>query len=260
MIKLVSILSALALSALVGCGSDGGGPLGTKDAGKLEIGSDIPYKPFEFGKPPYQGFDVDLTREIGKRIGLEPVFNKTPFDTIFRDLVQGKFDLVVSAVTVTPQRTKAVAFSQPYFQADQSLTVKRGSETKAVSQLSGKTVGVQLGTSGAEYAKDKVKGATLRSFDLIDDAFQALESGQVDAVINDFAVSKVAEQSKPDLVVVQRIPTNEVYAMAFPKKNEALRAKVNEAITGIKRDGTYTRIYRKWFDSNPPAQILDTTS
>ena len=85
--------------------SGGGRGLGTITAGQLRVGSDIPYPPFEFGRPPgYEGFDVDVVNEIAKRLDLEAEFVKTPFDPIFRNLAQGRFDMVASAATITPER------------------------------------------------------------------------------------------------------------------------------------------------------------
>ena len=81
-------------------------------------------------------------------------------------------------------------FSDPYFPADQSVTVKRGSDIKTVADLDGKTIGAQRGTAGAAYARDEVDAGTVRPYDLIDDAFKALQAGQVEAVIYDFAVSR----------------------------------------------------------------------
>jgi ABC-type amino acid transport substrate-binding protein len=259
---LLAVLALLAaVLAAAGCGGDedggGSGELNTLAAGQLKVGSDIPYKPFEFGRAPdYEGFDVDVVNEIAKRLELEAQFVKTPFDPIFRNLAQGRFDMVASAATITPEREQTVDFSVPYFPADQSLMVKRGSEVKTVDDLSGKIVGAQLGTTGADYAKDETDAKAVRTYDLIDDAFKALQSGQVEAVINDFPVSKYAERSKPDLVVVQTIPTGEQYGLAFNKESTALRAAVNEQLDKMKEDGTYTEIYRKWFDSDPPESIL----
>jgi polar amino acid transport system substrate-binding protein len=97
----------------------------TQEAGKLVVGSDIPYEPFEFGDPPYTGFDVELVNEIGKRLGLEVEFKKTAFDTIFRDVAQNRFDMVASASTITDDRKKTVNFSAPYFNSDQAIVVRK---------------------------------------------------------------------------------------------------------------------------------------
>ena len=265
---LFALLALVATASLaLGCGGDdnGGGSssgsLDTINEGQLRVGSDIPYAPFEFGREPdYQGFDVDIVNEVAKRIDLEATFVKTPFDPIFRNLAQGRFDMVASAATITPEREKTVDFSVPYFPADQSLMVKRGSDIKSTDDLEGKRVGAQVGTTGADYAKDKVNAETVRTYDLIDDAFNALQTGQVDAVINDFPVSKYAERSKEDLQVVQRIPTGERYGLGFNKDDAKLREEVNKALNEMKDDGTYTRIYKKWFVEDPPDSIFNTTS
>ena len=274
-VRMWAALAALfAVFALAACGGDdneggGGGETGgggggqaaqvdTIEPGKLTVGSDIPYKPFEFGKAPdYEGFDVEIVNEVAKRMKLEPKFEKTPFDTIFRDLAQGKFDAVASAVTITDERKKAVDFSDPYFNADQSIMVKKGSDIKTVEDLEGKVIGAQLGTTGADYAKDKANAKNVRTYDLVDDAFQALASGQVDAVVNDFPVSKFAEREKENLEVVQTIPTGEKYGVAFKKGSSELQQEFNKALAEIKQDGTYTRIYKKWFEQDPPKSILE---
>lgn len=261
---IAALVLVAAMLVAVGCGDDdgggsSGGGLDTITEGQLRVGSDIPYPPFEFGRAPdYQGFDVDIVNEIAKRLDLEARFVKTPFDPIFRNLAQSRFDMVASAATITPERERTVDFSEPYFPADQSLMVKRGSDIRTVDDLAGKTVGAQLGTTGADYAKDETDAETVRTYDLIDDAFKALQAGQIEAVINDFPVSKYAERSKKDLVVVDTIQTDENYGLAFAKKSTELRSRVNDALSEMKQDGTYTRIYREWFEADPPARILES--
>jgi polar amino acid transport system substrate-binding protein len=224
----------------------------TLTAGQLKVGSDIPYKPFEFGRSPnYKGVDVDIVNEIAKKLNLKTQFVKTPFETIFRNLAQHKFDMVASAATITPEREKAVDFSDPYFPADQSLMVKKGSAIKTVSDLDGKVVGAQLGTTGADYAKKKTKAKTVRTYDLVDDAFNALEAGQVEAVINDCPVSKYAERAHTDLTVVRAIPTNELYGFVFPSGSDALRTAVNKALAGLKKDGSLAAAIQRWLGTDP---------
>jgi polar amino acid transport system substrate-binding protein len=254
--RLLAQLLLLLVTVLVaaGCGGDdnksssnGGGSV----PASLTVGSDIPYPPFEFGKPPYQGFDVDVVNEVAKGLGSKATFKKTPFDTIFRDLAQGKFDMVASATTITAERRKTVDFSSSYFPADQSLMVKQGSDVKTVDDLDGKVVGAQLGTTGAAYAKDKTKAKSVRTYDLVDDAFNALEAGQVAAVINDCPVSKYAENAHKDLVVVQAIQTNELYGFAFPKGSDSLRDAVNKELSTLKENGGLEKISTKWFKGRP---------
>jgi ABC-type amino acid transport substrate-binding protein len=112
-------------------------------------------------------------------------------------------------------------------------------------------IGAQLGTTGADYAKNKTKAKTVRTYDLIDDAFNALEAGQIEAVINDCPVSKYAERAHKDLVVVQAIQTNELYGMAFKKGSDDLRNAVNEQLAKLKDNGGLENISQKWFGGKP---------
>jgi ABC-type amino acid transport substrate-binding protein len=256
-----ALLLALAAIAAGGCGGGNDETTGGGVPAEITVGSQIPYPPFEFGKsPPYQGYDIDLVNEIAKRIDTKVTYVDTSFDTIFRDLAQGKFDMVASSTTITPEREKEVDFSDPYYQTDQSLVAKQGSDIKSVSDLPGKTVGAQKGTTGADYAEDHTSAASVRTYAVTDDAFNALLAGQVDAVINDFGSSEDAVKAKQGIEIVQRLVTREYYGFAFQKGSTELEDAVNAALADMKDDGTYTRIYRKWFKEDPPPSLLKTSS
>jgi ABC-type amino acid transport substrate-binding protein len=260
-IALSALILAVAL-AIAGCGGGGEQGEGTGDgttiAGggeRITVASDIAYRPFEFmqgGEP--VGFDIDLMREIGQRAGFEVEFQNVAFDGIIPGLGSNLYDAAISAMTITPEREEQVDFSDPYFNADQSLLVRSGSEIQSTDDLADKTVGVQLGTTGsmeAESLADEGKVGEVRTFDTVEDAFRALENGQVDAVINDFPVSADRVQiSGGSLEIVQTIPTGEQYGIAFPTDSELL-GPVNQALAEIKRDGTYAEIYEKWFGQRP---------
>jgi ABC-type amino acid transport substrate-binding protein len=141
--------------------SEGGGAAeegGGEEAGggePLTVGSDIPYPPFEQGKPgDYTGFDVDLMDAIGKEIGRTPEFQDSSFETIFRDVAQGKFEAVISAATITDEREKTVDFTNPYYISEQAILVKEGSDIDSVEKLAGATIGVQQGTTGADFVDE----------------------------------------------------------------------------------------------------------
>ena len=222
----------------------------------LRIGADIPYVPFAFGDgPDYQGMDMDLVREIGKRLGRPVEIQKTPFDTIIRDVAQGRFDMVAASMVITEERRKVVDFSLPYFNSDQSIMVKKGSPITDASGLAGKRIGVVLGGTGEKWVKANVASVDLRTYDLVDDAFKGLAAGQIDAVVNDFPSSKYAERSYPALQVAATIHTGEFYGLAF-KQGSPLREQVDEALRAMKADGAFDRIYRQWFQTAPPADLL----
>jgi polar amino acid transport system substrate-binding protein len=258
---LVAAVAVVGVAA--GCGSSssttgtsGGSSssdLGLITPGTLTIGSDIPYPPFEMGSPPdYTGFDVDLMDAIAKKLNLQPKWVDTAFGTIFADQQAGKFDIVASSTTITPARQQRVTFSDPYFDADQSLMVQKGSSIQSTSDITSSTrIGVQQGTTGADYAANKTD-AQVQSYPEIGNAFNALQAGQVDGVINDFAVSAFALKKYPQLDVVQTIKTGEQYGFPMQQQNTALQHAVNGALQSTISDGTYQKIYEHWFTNPPP--------
>lgn len=264
--RALALLAMLATAlAATGCGAQepatppmaGEEELETIDAGVLTVGLDAPFEPFEGGRPPdYSGFDVDLVTEIAERLDLELRIEDSRFDTIFRELVRDKLDLVASAATITRERERKVAFSDPYFEADQSLMVAEGSDIRSVDGLTGQTVGAQRGTTGAAFAEDETAAETVRTYAEIDDAFDALAEGEVAAVVNDLAVSELAEQSQPNLLVVETLATKERYGIAVNQDSTRLLAAVDETLSDIKQDGTFEAIYAEWFDEAPPEEIL----
>lgn len=264
--RLLLIFGVLALGAgvLAACGDDSASganstaPTDTAAAlpAEVRVAADIPYAPFEFFEGPGSrevvGFDVELVNAIAAKIGIPKVtFVDQGFDQIFIAVPQGRFDMAASSITITPEREKNAIFSDPYFAANQSIMVKKGSAIATEADLEGKTLGAQRGTTGADFAK-KVPGSTVKLYDEIDDAFTAVGSGRVDAVINDFAISAYATTSRPELEVVAEITTNESYGLMFAKENTALRDAFNGGLADIKADGTYATIYRKWFNTDPP--------
>src|SRR3954452_310773 len=264
----IALVAAVVVAGIAaGCGSSsdnssttggggGGGQFGLITDGTLTIGSDIPYPPFEQGKPPdYTGFDVDLMDAIAKKLNLQPKWVDTAFGTIFSDQQAGKFDIVASSTTITPAREQKVTFSDPYFDADQSLMVQKGSDLQTTSDITSSTrIGVQQGTTGADYATNKTD-AQVQSYPEIGNAFNALQAGQVDGVINDFAVSAFALKQYPQLDVVQTIKTGEQYGFPMQQQNTTLQDAVNGALKSVIDDGTYQKIYEHWFTNPPPKEF-----
>jgi polar amino acid transport system substrate-binding protein len=259
----VALVVALATGGVAaGCGGgNGDNKYGLITEGTLTVGSDIPYPPFEFGRSPdYKGIDVDLVDAIAKQLDLTVAWKDTSFDTIFRDVAQGKFDMVASSTTITPERKKEVDFSDPYFLADQSLMVKNGSSIKGIDDVAGQTVGAQKGTTGAAYAEDETNASSVRTYSEIADAFNALEAGQVEAVINDCPISKYAESSYADLQVIEALPTGEQYGFAFQKGKTELEDAVNGALADIKENGTYNQIFTKYLAKQPCRELPGATA
>ena len=153
--------------------------------GQLTVCSDMPYKPFEFEEDgETKGFDYDVVSAMGDQLGVEVEFVTTPFDSIIPALAAGNCDMIASAMTITDERAEQVDFTEPYFDADQSLLVlKENEETYAtLDDLAGKTIGVQVETTGATYAAENTpEGATINELQTGDEMFPALISGDIAA-------------------------------------------------------------------------------
>ncbi|MDP9227570.1 MAG: basic amino acid ABC transporter substrate-binding protein [Actinomycetota bacterium] len=277
--RLLAFLAALALAVtagfVVGCGDDddddGGTDTGGASAdlgliteGQLLVGTDTPFPPFEIGKPPdLSGYDIEVVNAIADKIGLEVTYQDTSFDTIFRDTAQGKFDLAVAASTITPEREQTVDFSDPYYEANQSLMVATGSDIATVDDLGGKTVGAQDATTGEDYANEETGAAEVRGFPEGPDAINALRAGQVDAVIIDQPVALDAVESLGggDIEIAQEIVTSELYGLAMAQESDALREAVNGALQEIKDDGILADLYEQYFPGvEVPATVLEGTN
>jgi polar amino acid transport system substrate-binding protein len=275
LLALIAILALLLTGAVIaGCGDDdddgettpaGGEDLGLIQEGQLLVGTDTPFPPFEIGKPPdLSGYDIDVVNAVADKLGLEVTYQDTSFDTIFRDTAQGKFDMAVAASTITPERERTVDFSDPYYQANQSLLVAAdNTDITNVDDLGGTTVGAQDATTGEEYANEETEAAQVRGFPEGPDAITALRNGQVDAVIIDQPVAQDAVESPAggDIKIAQEIVTSELYGIPFAPDNDALREAVNDALTELKDDGTIADLYEQYFPGlEPPEEVLEGTN
>ena len=220
--------------------------------GKLTVCSDIPYAPFEFNQgDKLTGFDVELVQGIAQQLGLSAEFKATPFDTIIPARAAGNCDLVASATTITDERKQKVAFSQPYFDADQSLLIRAtdASKYKTLADLKGRKIGVQSGTTGETYAKKNApQGTTVKDFPGAEDLFNALTASDIDAVLQDFPVNKHrALQAADKFAVTETFKTGEQYGFAMAKDNTRLVQAVDSALDQMRNSGAYDSIYKTWF-------------
>jgi polar amino acid transport system substrate-binding protein len=260
---LAVFILAIASLAVVGCGDSdddttaGGGGGGGEP---LTVGSDIPYPPFEMGKAPnYEGFDIELMEAIAERMGREAQFQDTSFDTIFRDLAQGRFEAVASATTITDEREETVDFTNPYYFSEQAILVKEGGdEIEDASELSGLTVGVQQGTTGEEFVEEEGDAGEVRAYPQGPDAVNALKSGVLDAVVIDIPVAENAVEAG-GVEVSAAIPTEEEYGFVVAQGEEELLEEMNKALEELKDDGTFTELHEKWFKRPPAKALLNAT-
>ncbi len=245
----VSLAAALAVLLAAGCGKKGEGTLARiRREGTLRVGTDATYPPFESIDPASRevvGFDADMMRAIGKSLGVRVEFLVVPFDGILAALKSGKYDAVISALTITEDRAREVLFSAPYYAAGQSIVVRGGSPIRAETDLPGKRIGVQLGTTGEREAH-KISGADVVSFDAIGAAFIDLANGRLDAVIADTPTAALFSADHPEIALVGAPITRESYGIAMRKADLDLKGAVDGAIQALDRDGTVSMLREKW--------------
>jgi polar amino acid transport system substrate-binding protein len=264
--RVLAVLAVLALALVAaGCGggsddNEGGGGDEGETKETLTVGSDVPYPPFEEGKAPnFTGFDIELLEAVAENTGREAEFQDTSFDTIFRDLAQGKFEAVASATTITDEREETVDFTNPYYRSEQAILVKDGETIDSVESLKGATVGVQQGTTGQEFTEEKAEADEVRPYPQGPDAVAALQSGTVDAVVIDIPVAEKAVEAESGIEISAAIPTEEEYGFVVAQGETELLKELNEGLEQAKEDGTYTKIYEKWFKHEPPEEIFSAT-
>jgi len=253
---LASGLAAAVLFGTVACGSsDSGGSSseGASGGTTIKVCSDMPYEPFEApGKGPrglkFTGFDIELLDAMVATDGDKLDITDSDFDTIFAAVNAGKCDMVASAVTITADRKKNSLFSDPYFDADQSLLVPADSKVEKLSDLEGKTIGVQTGTTGEKYATEHTpKGATVKAYKDAAGLFAAINAGQIAAILQDLPVNSDRATKDDTVKVVDTIPTGEQYGFVVAKDDKDLQAQLNKELKAVRDDGTYDKLFKKYF-------------
>ena len=244
----------------------------TVNPGFITVGSCLDYPPFESvkgGNP--TGFDVELTEAIAAKIGYEGKvkWTKANFDTIFTAGANGQFDVVAAAVTATgkvgKQRAQTVAFSNYYYNSEQALSVNptKSPDITSPDQLtSGDTVGVQKGTTGADWAVQNLqpKGITIKTYQTGPDAFRDLSGGNITGVVVDEPASYAIVATMSDVAVVAPIDTNEKYAFAFAPTSTSLVTAWNTGFQQVIDDGQFATIFDKYFPGVPvPAEYQPAT-
>lgn len=228
---------------------------GNVNAKKLVVATDTNFPPFEFKDTNGQhtGFDVELWAAIAKDIGVEYELQPMDFNGIIPGLQTGQLDVGIAGMTIKPERAKVVDFSDPYYNAGLLLLVKiDNNDIKGIEDLKGKVVSTKLGTTSADFAKEKANAKEVKLFPNNDAMFLELMSGGADAVLFDSPVIAdfMRTAGKGQVKVVGPLYMGQSYGIAFPK-GSPLVAKTNAALKKMKEDGRYKELYKKWFGTDP---------
>lgn len=222
-----------------------------KDKGYFIVGLDATFAPMGYRDENGEivGFDVDLAREVAKRMGVEVQFKSCEWDAIIFDLRSKNIDMVWNGMTITPAREKQVAFTKSYLSNNQIIFVRKGEEKATVKDLAGKVVGVQMGSSGSQSVEDnpiKNEIKELKKYATNVEALMDLEAGRLDAVVMDEVSGKYYNAKKDTLNYSVENLAQEGYGVALRKQDKALLDEINSKIDEIKADGTFENLKNKW--------------
>ena len=256
---LLIAMLVLGLALAVGCGKKDEPNAGGDDSQAVDtymVGTEPTFPPFEMVDEKTGeiiGFDIDLIKAIAEDQGFEVKAQNLGFDGLIPAVQTGNIDIIASGMTIKDERKEKVDFSDPYINAGLALAISpTNEEIKSVDDLQGKTVAVQIGTTGAEKAAElKEAGivAEVKTFNTTDVVMMELINGGVDAVINDLPVTNVYISRQPDKIVLVGEPlTSEAYGFAVQKGNEELLAKINAGLKNVIESGKYDEIQAKYFE------------
>jgi len=266
--KLLLVLGLLVLAiALVACGSATDTPAadegaadgeatGEEAAAPLIAGADISYPPFEYMEGSETvGFDVDLWKEIGVRLGREAKHENYAWDGLISGLKSQKFDVIMSCMGITEDRLKEIDFTMPYFYSNFGLAVRNDSGIASLADTRDKIVGVQTGTMAEKWTRDNQAELGIKEivpYEVMNDGIMDLESGRINAVFNDKPYLGYTLKDNDTIVLLpDSFGDNIQIGIGVAKENSELTAQINQAIKDIVADGTYATIYEKWFGIAP---------
>jgi ABC-type amino acid transport substrate-binding protein len=244
-----------AVLALGACSTQQPEPLRLLSPGTLRIGTYFVNPPFEYVSNGERiGFEVDLMNEIAQRLSLRPLFVDTQWETILREMQDGRYDCIVGGITITPERRQILSWSTPYMTTTLSLVVdsRRSPQIRGIADLRKASVGVQAATTDYDIAikmrqRGQIGSIKVYSFDHIQDAMVDLAAGRITAVMKVYPVAAWLARQTPGLSIVAQVPDDpQPLGIGFGKSNLGLLAAVNLVIADMARDGSYARLAQKW--------------
>ncbi|MFA6937994.1 MAG: ABC transporter substrate-binding protein [Treponema sp.] len=255
--KALAVLAAVLLAfSFTGCSKKSAKSGLTLTDGVLKVGMEIGYPPFEYfdedGVTPI-GFDVELGKAIASKMGLKAEFVDTAWDGIFAGVDTSKYDVIMSAVTITDERKANYNFSNPYIGNGQAIILSKDSTlaVKSPADLAGLRVGYQAETTSDIFMTKQADAGlqfTAEEYDKVMNAYDDVKLGRCDAAVSDslVAVSYLGKENSPYKQVWAGTP-DEYFGICMKKGNDELTVAVNKALEEIKADGTLKAIYLKIF-------------
>lgn len=224
-------------------------------AGNLVVATDTNFPPFEFKDPDtgkHTGFDVELWDAIAKEIGVEYDLQPMAFKGIVPGLQAGQLDAGIAGMSITEERKQTIDFSDGYYNSGLLIAVPVDSAIEGIKDLDGKVVATKQGTTSEKYLKENAKPEELKLFPNDNAMFMELMTGGVDAVMFDKPVVEnfIGKRGQGKVKVTGELYQGQPYGIGFPKGSDLVE-KVNAALKTLRENGTYAKIYTKWFGVAP---------
>lgn len=219
--------------------------------GIIRVGMDAAYPPFEDVNEANEivGFDVDLAREIGNRLGVEVQFVNIPYDGLYDALVTGQADMLVSALVAGWENEAKANFTVPYFNAGEHLVVPTGSDLLSMDDMAGRTLAVEYGSGGDVEARKwerRLADLTVVRYADPTSALNAVTDGEADAALVDGISARLGAGASEELSVTESV-TDQLFAIAIGDESDVLLEQVNETLDAMLRDGTVGTLIERWF-------------
>lgn len=217
----------------------------------LRVGTDPGFKPFaEERNGQFQGYDVDVARELAQRLGFRAEFVSVGYDALYDALSTRRVDMLAAALPLAPEQGWRARFSTPYLNAGQVVVVPQGAAITEEGDLAAKVVGAALGTDGDTLARKlhrDLPTMTVRSdYETVQAAMNDLVQGKLDAVITDSVSALAAINTQPGLGYAFAL-TFDPYVLAVPIEAYQLQNEINRVLDDMRREGIFDRLNAKWF-------------
>lgn len=262
----LGLITVAAALTLVACGSSSSKDslASIKEKKTLTVALSPDYAPFEFqmlkdGKNEVVGSDVDLANEIGKSLGVKVKVEAMDFNNVLASVTSGKADIAISGISADAERKKAYDFSDSYYTANNVIVVKKDSLSKfsTIADFKGKKVAAQKGSVQEKVATGQIKDASLVSLVKTGQAINELKNGTVEGVVLEEPIAKSYVSANPDLAIATiKLDSSETdsYAIAMPKKSDALKKAINQVIKDLKAKDAINKSVEKNFELAQKAQ------
>jgi polar amino acid transport system substrate-binding protein len=240
--------AALAAAIMIGVGAPA-------TAETLTVGAYPANPPWENKKEDgsFEGFEVDLVNEIGKRIGADIEIQDLGFQALFAATSSGRIDMAISSITITDERLESQSFTQGYYDSDMALATAANSGVKSLADMKGKPVGVLSTSTGETWVNENAEKygfSEVKGYNAQQDLLLDTQNGRVAGAVSDIAGLQFAFMQMQGMEIVERIETGDRYGIML-QKGSPLLGRVNDAITAMKEDGTLAAIHEKWLGVKP---------